>query len=166
MNTLLDAFYTLVHKTYPGGAEALAPRLGKAPGSLCHEVRPPKSSSAKLGLVDAVEIMELADDTTPLQLICARFGGMFVRLPQLNEAHENTMAHTARVAAEFADVLRVVSETMADGRVSANEVREIERQSGELFTAVQRMLTHMQALHEAGKPPEVERPLYAPLRAA
>jgi hypothetical protein len=152
MNHLLDAFYNLVHKVYPGGATALAPRLSKSSTTLCHEVRPPQGSSAKLGLMDALEIMEMTD-TRPLQLICQQFGGMFVPLPQLGSQHENTMAHTAAVATEFSDVLREVSTKLADGHVSDNDLRSIQREWGELLSVGQAMLTHLAALNEAGRAP-------------
>jgi hypothetical protein len=155
MNHLLDAFYNLVHKVYPGGATALAPRLDKSSTTLCHEVRPPHGSSAKLGLMDAIEIMELTD-ARPLQLICQRFGGMFVPLPQLGSQHENTMAHTAAVATEFSDVLREVSIKLADGHVSDNDLRSIQKEWGELLSAGQAMLAHLAALNEAGKPPQLQ----------
>lgn len=153
---VLDAAYHTVHD-YPGGAAALALRLGKSCSSLSHEVKPPAGSTAKHGLLDAVKIMQLAGDYRVLHAIAAQCGGMFVPLPEL--AEESPCAHgVARVAREFADVMGEVASSMADAVVSDNELARIERAWGELLQAGQGMLAHIAALNEAGKP--------APLRVA
>jgi hypothetical protein len=153
MQRLLDAFHQLVHKTYPGGAEALAPRLGKRPTTLSHEVRPPAGSTAKLGLLDALEIMELTD-STPMQLMCAHFGGMFVPLPQQGEGGEVTASYLVRLAKEFGDAIATISDRSSDGHISDNDARDIQRECLELMAAINATLHHIQARNLAGKPME------------
>jgi hypothetical protein len=75
---ILDAAYHTVHD-YPGGASALAPRLGKSHATLSHEVRPPANSQAKLGLRDAQRIMALTGDYRILQAQAAELGFFLVR---------------------------------------------------------------------------------------
>jgi hypothetical protein len=62
----IDAAYNVVHD-YPGGALALAPRLGKHASSLNNEVNPPANPvpgapTPKFGIVDAIKITHLTGD--------------------------------------------------------------------------------------------------------
>ena len=73
MTSVLDAAYHTVHD-YPGGAPALAARLGKRPAVLCHEVAPgPSNASAKFGLMDAMRIMAMTGDHRVLSRPAARW---------------------------------------------------------------------------------------------
>lgn len=148
-----DAAYHTVHD-YPGGASALALRLGKSCTTLNHEVKPPAGSSAKLGLLDAVKIMEMSGDHRVMHAIAARLGQMVIPLPQL-DADSPGANHLADVAREFAEVMQEVALGAADGRISDNERARIERSWGELLVAGQRMLAHFASLNAAGKPAAV-----------
>ena len=145
-----DAAYHTVHD-YPGGSSSLAPRLGKRPGVLCHEVAPPEGSSAKLGLVDALRIVQMTGDARILAAFAVECGHMVVPLPAQRPEplpHDARAAgeHLAEVAREFADVMAAASMALADGRVCENERRSIERQFGELIAAGQAMLGMFSAL--------------------
>lgn len=148
---LQDAAYHTVHD-YPGGTSALAVRLGKHTTTLNHEVRPPVGSSAKLGLVDAQRIMAMSGDHRILQAMAAELGQFCVPLPALPEGADGSADELARLAREFGDVVGEVATAMADGKVTDNELRALERQSGELVAAVQHMLRHFAQLNAAAKP--------------
>ena len=117
------------------------------------EVRPPAGSTAKLGLLDAIEIMELTN-TTPLQLICAHFGGTFIQLPQQGEGQEATAEYLVRLAKEFGEVMSTVADRSADGHISDNDARDIRRETLDLIAALNATLRHIDARCEAGKPME------------
>lgn len=146
---------------YKGGAPALAPRVDKSVTSLQHEAN--GTGAAKQGLKDSLKIMKVADDYRILFAMAAECGFRCERLPSVADAGGNTAEHGANVAAEFADVLRAYSRTIADGRVSLNELREVRHEIGGLVAALQHMEAHLAARHQV----DIEdRPLYAPLRAA
>lgn len=145
-----DAAYHTVHD-YPGGASALAPRLGKSSTTLCHEVRPPVGSAAKLGLKDAQKMMALSGDHRILHAQAAELGHFMVPLPALADSN-GSADELAQLAREFGDVCTAVAAAMADGKVSDNELRGLERQWGELVAAGQHMLQHFAQLNAAGKP--------------
>ena len=140
-----DAAYNTVHD-YPGGAEALAGRLGKRGTSLCHEVAQ-NMPHAKLGLLDAVKIMSMSGDIRMLHAQAAGLQCMVVPLPTFDSPDSATAAHIARVAQEFADVMCAVATGMADGVVTDNELRSIERHWGELIASGQPVLAQARAMN-------------------
>lgn len=148
--SVLDALYNTVHD-FDGGAEALAPRIGKRGTSLCHEVRPPTGSTAKAGLVDALKIMEISRDFRTLHVMNAQLGFMALQLPRLDAAHEDTMGHLAHVAKEFSDVLQVVAVGAADRVITDSELADLHRQWGELMAAGQALLSNFAAKNAEGK---------------
>lgn len=156
---VLDAAYHTVHD-YPGGAEALAVRLGNKRGtSLSHEVRPPAGSTAKLGLMTAVEIMELSGDLRILNAICGRLNcAPPVPLPAGDHEDGCAAALAAEVARDFAELMGEVARDVADSVITDNELQRLERRFGELVAAGQRMLAHFGQINATAKPtafPEV-----------
>lgn len=145
-----DAAYYLV-RDYPGGAVALAPRLGKKANTLSQEVRPPEGSAAKFGLLDAVTAMAFSGDHRVLYAIAAELGYVAVPMPDLADEHGEGAERLAAVAREFADVLTAAAGALADGTVTDNELRSVERQWSELVAEGQRLLQQFVALNEAGK---------------
>ena len=145
-----DAAYHLVHD-YPGGAEALAPRLGKRANSLSAEVTPnPVLGShgrpaAKLGLLEAMAIMQMANDHRVLHAMAAELGYLNIPLPQVLDEDEDSDAATAAqrlgdLAREFAEVMGAAVAGLADGRLSDRELRQVEHEWGQLVAQGQSLL--------------------------
>jgi len=147
---VLDAAYNTVHD-YPGGAEALAGRLGKRGTSLCHEVAQ-NMPHAKLGVLDAMKIMGMSGDLRILHAQAAELQCMVVPLPAFDSPDAATAAHIARVAQEFADVMCAVATGMADGVVTDNELRSIERHWGELIASGQPVLAQARSMNRRCNP--------------
>jgi len=152
MNVQTAAF-NLVHD-YPGGATALAPLLGKSASTLSHEVDP-NYPTAKLGLADALKLTLLSKDRTVLNAFAMACHCMVLPLPACADGvDDDTFKGVTRLAREFAEVISQVSEVTADGTVSDNELRRVEREAAELVSAVQAVLTALRVRNEAGKPKE------------
>lgn len=150
-----DAMYHTVHD-YPGGAEALGVRLNKRGTSLSNEVKPQPGSTAKFGLLDAVKVMEMADDLRMLDALNAHFGRMSVPLPDLDVDNGSAVfTSITRVTQEFGEYLAKVSEAVADGSVSATEYRGTQRELGEMIRRAQQLQAQLLRMHEDGKPPVV-----------
>ena len=148
-----------VAQAYPGGQPALALRMCKRPASLRAELLPPVGSTAKLGLLDAVEIMALAQSAgvpqalQPLDVIEAQFGRMAVPLPSADTMPIGGLPErVTRMISEFADVLTEITSASSDGRVTANELKKVRREVAEHIAALQATVAYMQQLHEGGKP--------------
>lgn len=134
-------------------ATALAPVVGKCAATLSNEVNP-RYPTAKFGLADAVALSKWTHDPEILNCFAAEMGHMTIPLAADVPGVEGIGPHTAHLAREFADVMARVSDDLADGQVSANELAAIEREAGELITALQSLLGAIRAMHVAGAPAE------------
>jgi hypothetical protein len=150
VSAVLDAAHQLV-QAYPGGAESLGPRIGKNPTTLRHEVN--RTGAAKLGLVDAVSMSVMSGDLRVLNTFAAECGCLVVPLPSTANGDFTSMEHISRLAQEFAEMVASVSATKADGKVTANELAQVEREGAGLVQACQVLMAHLRSLYEAGIPP-------------
>lgn len=142
--SVLDAAFSVVHDA-PGGAAALSVRLGRNPATLSHEIS--GHGSAKLGLVEAVKITLMTGDIRILNAFAASCGCMVVPLPAV-DASGSTVTQIGQLAKEFGDVVNEVMLSVADGRVSANELHRCEREFGELVACGQVVMQQIRTLHE------------------
>lgn len=127
-----DALYHAVHD-YPGGAPALAPRLGKGASTL-QNMADPRQATHQWNLRAFRNVLRFTGDVRPLQALCQENGGVFVPTPQIAAASTSELYHDlAKLAKEFGDVPREVEEAMADGKISPAERDRIEKQLFELI---------------------------------
>lgn len=147
MSEVLDAAYTLVHK-YPGGAESLAPRMGKLGTSLSHEVK--RVGTAKFGLEDAVLASVLSNDPRILNAF-AKEMGCFV-LPLSPVVGLDAFHGLSDAAREFGEFVSSVADAAADNRITANELARVDRELGDLIARSQAVRATLATMHEAGKP--------------
>lgn len=147
--SLLDEAYHLVHD-HPGGAAALAARLKKSHGTLCHELT--ATGSAKLGLMDAKKLSDFTGDLRILQAWAVEAGQMLVPLPTGGSDADECLARLSGAAKEFSDLVAEVSLTMSDGKVSDNELERVRREASELFARVHSLLGALEQRNHDGKP--------------
>lgn len=143
----LDAFYHVVHD-YPGGCEALAPRLGMTPGVLRNKANRNNPANKPL-LEDVDKVTGLTGDMRIIHALCARHGGVFVQVggdvPSGDLAVLELVTHVWR---SQGDVGRAVDETLADGRVDIRELQRVEEAAFELHRHVQQMIQRMREMAE------------------
>jgi len=151
MNTLDSARYLM--RAYPGGAESLAPRLNKDESTLRHEVA--GHAKYKLGIVDAEAMTQMAlEARVPnamaiLHAMAANCGAMIIALPDRNMPDETTFADLASAAKEFADFVSVSANAVADGRVTGNELRDVDRELAQLIACAHKVRSGLAAIHAA-----------------
>ena len=161
-HTLLDAAFHLAHD-YPGGATALAARMGKNPGTFCHELT--ATGSAKLGLLDAGKMTLLTGNRAILNAFAAECGCIVLPLPE-HQAGVDTFAQLATTAREFGEFVASVANAAQDGRVTANELAQVDRELAEMLAAAQDIRATLASVHAAGKPRHVREGAAHGLRAA
>ena len=150
MNTL-DALRLMVD-SYPGGREAVALRRGKSPDVLRKELA--GAPGFKLGVVDACAIAamcaEVGSDHADAyaQAVAAHCGTKVVALPQPADTGADLVQRASAMVKESADVMGAVAAAMADGSVSANDLREVEREAAELSAAILSVLRSVRAAHQ------------------
>lgn len=148
MSAVLDAAFNLIHD-YPGGANALGPRINKASTTLSHEAR--RQGTAKLGLEDAVKLSVLTGDARILNAFAGELGYAVIPLSSV-AACDGGLERLSQLAQEFAGVVQTTSRALADGRVTATELRAVEREWTELVAVGQQMVAHLAAVHNAARP--------------
>lgn len=153
MSALLDAAFHAVHD-FPGGASALAGRMNKHPGTLCHELT--ATGSAKLGLVDAAKISHLTGTRAILNAFATELGCLVLPLPA-HQAGVDTFMQVADTAREFAEFISSVAAAASDGKISANELANVDRELAQMVAAAQEIRATLAAMHEAGKPAHLRR---------
>ncbi|MDB5850644.1 MAG: hypothetical protein JWP29_4396 [Rhodoferax sp.] len=157
---LLDAAFNLVND-YPGGAASLSPRMTvrdkltgqeikKSASTLAHEVR--AQGTAKLGWLDLVKMVDLANDDGPL-LAWARHRRLGVYpLPEGFDPDSGTGQNLAQLLTSLSALVASITMAESDGIITANELTDAHRKFGELSAIGLEMLKGMQRKHEAGLP--------------
>jgi len=149
MDVLTAAFH-VVHDG-PGGAGAIAQLLGKARGTLDHEVNPPQGSSAKLGLLDAVKISKLRRDWRILYAIADECGHVCFPRPDMVSGDATTqgvLTRASELAREIAETFQEVNTALADGTVTPTEMARVERECMEAIAALTDVARAMRAKAE------------------
>lgn len=136
MSAIEDAAYNTVHD-YPGGAEALAPRMGKSAKVLDSKVNR-NEFKHHLTLHEAVQIMGLTGDHRMLRAICRHLGYLDPIRAVVYEgiADEQLLELVAAVHSETGDVSRSLVAAWFDGQVSQREFEAFDEQTIEAMTAL------------------------------
>lgn len=143
MTSLIDGVRRAA-RSYPGGIDAVALRLGKSPSTLEKELR--SAPGYKLGFEDAQEIMTLCRDVGSdhaldgLNAQADVLGAVVTLLPAGVDPSSCTGARVAKLMREFSDVVASLGESLADGVITPNELRKIEAQWSEMVAAGQVVL--------------------------
>lgn len=141
-----DAAYDTVHQ-YPGGSEALAPRMGMSAATLRGKVNP-NTDRNLLSLQEADALMARTGDFRILHALCAEHGFIAERV----DAPESGTLITALLSAAAAkgDLAELVSKAMADNRITPNEADDISRACQQVMAALVQVSQHAEAAAERG----------------
>lgn len=99
--TLLEKIQTIV---FDYGAEAMAQELGKRYKTLMRELNP-NDHGAKLALMTFLQIMQIANNYSPLEMIAAKFKKVLFDIPLKPVNTDETFARLSRVLRETGDLL-------------------------------------------------------------
>lgn len=150
MSSLRDQALLLA-RAYPGGATALAHRMGKNPTTFNHELT--NTGTAKLGLEDAALATALSGDLRILETWNAEHGLLVIRMPSSTDGNVGgCLERLSNVAKEFSELVSEVSGDLGDGKLSDNELSRIEREGSEVLATVHALLNAARTLHAEGKP--------------
>jgi hypothetical protein len=136
--------------------DSLAMQLGKRPDTLRKELT--GVEHYKWGVEDEEALVALAaaqkvaNPLAPITAAAANAGALLVPLPHELNTEAPLFKCLADAAQEFGLFMATAAQALADGEVTANELREVEREFGKLVGKGQACLSNMGALHESGKP--------------
>lgn len=142
MNSL-DALKTMV-RNYPGGMEAVALRLGKSPSTLDKELR--NAPGYKMGVLDASALTCLCMEVHAPHALAwlnaeAVNCGVSVVLPEQAAAGGGDVWQLMSLAvAEVSDVTAAVVNGQADGSISPNDRKRIQKEVAEAIDALQQLM--------------------------
>ncbi|MDB5965171.1 MAG: hypothetical protein JWQ72_1671 [Polaromonas sp.] len=103
-------------------------------------------------LVQLCQAANVPDSLAPITAAAANAGALLVLLPQSMDEASPTYKCLALAAQEFGKFMATGAEAPADGKVTANELREVQAKFGKLVATGQQFLQALAAMHEAGKP--------------
>ena len=123
--SLEQACYSAVHD-YPGGVAAVAATYGNNAGTLQKKLNPTQASH-KTNAVDVEQILELTKDPRILDAICARVGAVWLNLNNMGGGSDMAMLdNITTCVTRLGDLSTKVQQSLADGRVDADELKELE----------------------------------------
>ena len=160
MNTS-DALHLMV-KTFPGGREVVAMRIGKNDETLRKELSG-KDPKFKLGDTTAQLISELCiEEQSPncyayVNAVNA-MAGVVLQLPAPEgEPNEATlMTCTVGLVTGASKVLADITAARMDGQISDNERKQIEAHAHEVIRDMHALLREVARENKAGKPPQAQ----------
>lgn len=124
---IADAAYNTVHD-HPGGANALAPRLGiKSPAVLNSKVNP-NTDTHHLTLSEASKLMALTGDFSILQSLNAEHGKVAIDLPEMPECRDSVLTELVlNMGIGGGDIQSVFKAMMLDGRITHGEAIDMSK---------------------------------------
>ena len=116
---VIDAAHKTVHNPKHGGSTAIAARMGMSSTVLNNKVNP-NTDTHHLRLDEAITIMEYTNDTSIIQAMAHRLGGVFVRVDE--EATQASIIMTAlSTSACQGDIMSEMQKALEDGRIDTKE---------------------------------------------
>jgi hypothetical protein len=143
-------------RRFEGGVETAAREVGKPYETFRRELA--GAAGYKLGadeldvLTQAAVARGIDDPLAIVNRMAQNVGALVLQLPQQVDDGGDTFKCLAEAAQEFGVFMREVAETMADGSVSDNELREVEVECSKLMGKVRACLGNLRAINEAAKP--------------
>lgn len=154
-----DVLYS-VARAYPGGIEALAPRMGVTAPVLRNKLRP-GIDTHYMSFEQVSLLLELVDEARvpnaklPIRAFCWRHGMVALDVTRIKaEPTGDTDLNRAygNVLNELGDISKKFGEALADGRVSHAEVDALELEFEQLVAAAMsfREMLHERATADSG----------------
>lgn len=143
-----DAAYHTVHD-YPGGALALAMRLGMNGMTLSHQVNPNNAGRYNLSIEKAAEIQMFTQDFRILHAMARSLSHVCIQLNEVDE--QNVLASIAETVKEFSEYLTSVTQSVADDRVTDNEMRDIDNHLCTLVNQANTLRAVVAAINQQSK---------------
>ena len=146
-----QAAYNTVHEA-PGGAKGVAASVGLSYQVLLNKVNP-RTSTHRLLLQEAVQLMHAAKDTRILEALASEFNGMFVPLPALAlDASPNPMGDIAKMSSAFGALVKEIADDLGDGRITENEWIRIDNEAANLRGALAILMRDLRLVYKASQP--------------
>lgn len=140
-----DAFHKTVH-SYPGGCEALAARMGVAPGVLRNKANPAMGHHKPM-LDDVELVMALTGDVAVLHALASNAGHVCIPVDAGASSSDIEVLELAvKFWAASGDVGKEVHATLADGIVEAHEVVRVKEAVYRTVQSLNEMVARLEGM--------------------
>lgn len=142
-NCLLSLPMACYHavRDLPGGVGAVAGQHGRNAAVLQNKLNP-NMDTHHVNLCDLEQIIISTQDHRILQSLCSLYGAQFFILPQCASDETGLLEKSATVARELSELMQEVSASLADGKVSADEVKALDKAFMEFTSAAAGLVAH------------------------
>lgn len=107
-------------------AKQVAGELGLSLSLVYKWAEPPAEGSGAANPLDRIDsIIKLTGDASLAQWVCERSGGFFIRNPETKSHPYELIPATNNIVQEFADLLGVISTSVADAKITPEEAERI-----------------------------------------
>lgn len=146
-NTVTDAAYNTVHD-YPGGAPALAMRLGIRSSRVLDNKVNEKCTTHHLTLDEATKLVVFTDDLRILDAMAARAGQLVIALPEQDDVSDVALLETyTKLIKQQGQFAAVFHDALADGKITSTEYKlmhdvmvSTQRASWELLSRIDQLV--------------------------
>lgn len=145
-----DAIHHVVHD-FPGGAEALAPRIGRGAQVLRNKVTLEGVAGVRRSheptLADVAAITRVTGDLRVLDALAAEVGAVVMRLPEAPECGDAALLDLVLTANdEYGQACAALREALDDGEVDRDEFAKLERETFEAVRAQLELLERVRGM--------------------
>lgn len=116
---VIDAAHKTVHNPKHGGSTAIAARMGMSSTVLNNKVNP-NTDTHHLRLDEALTIMEYTNDTSIIQAMAQRLGGVFA-LVESDTTQASIIMTALSTSACQGDIMSEMQQALEDGRIDCKE---------------------------------------------
>lgn len=134
------ACYHAVHDLV-GGVGALAGAWGRNAQVLMNRLNP-NNEQHNLNISDLEQICITTQDPRLLQTICSWFGAGYFILPRCATDETGLMEKSATLTRELGELMQEVSASLADGKITADEVAALDKAFMEFTSAGGALIAH------------------------
>lgn len=129
-----DAVHATV-RAYPGGAEALAPRVGMTPGVLRNKANP-NSDTHRTAIEEASAIMGVSGDFQILHALAAEHGFVCLRADDVGDCTAPVLDLILGAQAKEGTLSQTLLAALSDGVITPNELGAISGAAVDVQAAV------------------------------
>lgn len=147
---VIDAAHRTVHNPKHGGSSAIAARMGMSSNVLNSKVNP-QTDTHHLRLDEALTIMEFTGDHSIIQAMAHRLDGVYCEVN--SEPSKDDLIMTALSASACqGDVMAEMHKALEDGRISCNELKNLEQKIQTAMSSLQSLNSHAKIKHAKDNP--------------
>ncbi len=141
---LMDEIHKAAH-SYPGGVEALARRMDKLPDTLRKKVLP-TNSTHDLTVKELRTIVDFVDTDKIAQAFANDRGLMCIEKPDFEGLSDSAILDLfLKLQKEQGEWANKISESLVDGKITWNELEEIQKEYNEFVVAGAEIMSRLQA---------------------